>query len=143
MKTYKFKINNDKYVAKILEYKGDSVIVEVNNGTYHVEIEHEKTKAQKLIRSEKPVNPVIPSATPKKVQAGAGSVVAPIPGQIHSILVKEGDSVNSGEPVIILEAMKMENDINSTVAGTVKEIKVGEGDNVQEKQAIIVLSWCL
>jgi biotin carboxyl carrier protein len=137
MKTYKFKINNDKYVAKILEYKGDSVIVEVNNGTYHVEIEHEKTKAQKLIRSEKPVNPVIPSATPKKVQAGAGSVVAPIPGQIHSILVKEGDSVNSGEPVIILEAMKMESEINAVASGKIKKIAVKQGENVQEGQLLL------
>ena len=49
MKTYKFKINNDKYVAKIIEYKGDSVIVEVNNGTYHVEIEHEKINTPNLL----------------------------------------------------------------------------------------------
>lgn len=138
MKTYKFKINNDKYVAKIIEYKGDSVIVEVNNGTYHVEIEHEKINTPKLVRSQKPVNPVIASTVAtKKTVAGAGSVVAPIPGQIHSILVKEGDSVNAGEPVIILEAMKMESEINAVASGKIKKIAVKQGENVQEGQVLL------
>src|SRR6056297_2568279 len=100
MKTYKFKINDDKYKAKILEYKGDSIVVEVNNGTYHVEVEHEKVNTPKLVRSKKtPSTPSVKSA-PRPV-AGTGSVVAPIPGQIHSLLVKEGDTVEAGDPVLI------------------------------------------
>ena len=133
MKTYKFKINKDKYVAKILEYKGDSVVVEVNNGTYYVEIEHEESKVKKLARSKKPISNIIPVSTPKaKIVSGVGSVVAPIPGQIHSILVKEGDMVNVGDPVIILEAMKMESEIVAVASGKVVKITVKLGDNVQE-----------
>ena len=73
----------------------------------------------------------------KKTVAGAGSVVAPIPGQIHSILVKEGDSVNAGEPVIILEAMKMESEINAVASGKIKKIAVKQGENVQEGQVLL------
>ena len=137
MKTYKFKINNDKYTAKIVEYMGDSVVVEVNNGTYHVEIEHEKMKAPKLVRSQKSSGSAVPVAASKPVVTGAGSVIAPIPGQIHSLLVSEGDNVNSGDPVLILEAMKMESEINATATGTIKKIVVSKGENVQEGQLLL------
>lgn len=137
MKTYKFKINKDKYTAKILEYKGDSVIVEVNGGSYHVEIEHEATKTKKLVRSQKPTTAVTPISTPKKAVAGAGSVIAPIPGQIHTVLVKEGDMVNAGDPVIILEAMKMESEINAVATGKITKLAVKQGENVQEGQLLV------
>ncbi|MFO7895745.1 MAG: biotin/lipoyl-containing protein [Candidatus Cloacimonadales bacterium] len=136
MKTYKFKINKDKYKAKILEYKGDSIVVEVNNGTYYVEVEHEETKTPKLVRSQKTVATPSLNSKPKAV-AGAGSVLAPIPGQIHSLLVKEGDSVQIGDPILILEAMKMESEINATSSGKISKIAVSQGENVQEGQVLV------
>jgi pyruvate carboxylase len=64
-------------------------------------------------------------------------VVAPIPGLVLKVLVKEGDVVKQDQPVIMLEAMKMESEITSTVTGTIKKIHVKEGDSVQERQLLM------
>ena len=66
-------------------------------------------------------------------------VIAPMPGTIIDILVKEGEEVLEYQEVIILEAMKMENAIPSTEAGTVKEIKVQVNDKVATNQVLMVL----
>ncbi|MBT5421098.1 MAG: biotin/lipoyl-binding protein [Candidatus Cloacimonetes bacterium] len=138
MKTYKMKINGEKYDAKIKKYKSDQVIVEVNGIDYEIELETTDRRKTEIVRSEK-IHPTIDVVkTPSKpVAASAGSVLAPIPGLILRILVKEGDSVNAGDPVLILEAMKMESEITSTVTGVVKNISVKEGTSVQEGETLI------
>ncbi len=66
-------------------------------------------------------------------------ITAPMPGTIVKILVKEGDEVLDGQDVLMLEAMKMENPIPTTVSGTVKEVKVSVGDTVAGEQLMIVI----
>lgn len=66
-------------------------------------------------------------------------IVAPMPGRIIEILVQEGDPIEEYEPVVILEAMKMENQISSEQTGKVKEIKVRVGDAVAVRQVLVVL----
>ena len=66
-----------------------------------------------------------------------GDVTTPIPGRIVSVIVKKGDVVKIGQPVLIVEAMKMENEIHSPKDGTVAEIYVSEGDNVMPDEALI------
>ncbi|GAB4431684.1 MAG: hypothetical protein OHK0040_01170 [bacterium] len=66
-----------------------------------------------------------------------GDVTTPIPGKIVSILVKKGENVKLGQPVLIVEAMKMENEIHSPKDGVVSEIYVSEGDNVMPDEALI------
>jgi len=127
MKTYKMKINGEKYDAKIKKYKSDQVIVEVNGIDYEIELETTDRRKTEIVRSEK-IHPTIDVVK---------SVLAPIPGLILRILVKEGDSVNAGDPVLILEAMKMESEITSTVTGVVKNISVKEGTSVQEGETLI------
>ena len=138
MKTYKMKINGEKYDAKIKKYKSDQVIVEVNGIDYEIELETTDRRKTEIVRSEK-IRPTIDVVkTPSKpIAASAGSVLAPIPGLILRILVKEGDSVNAGDPVLILEAMKMESEITSTIAGVVNNISVKEGTSVQEGETLI------
>jgi biotin carboxyl carrier protein len=67
----------------------------------------------------------------------AGLVIAPIPGVVKSILVKEGDAVKEGDVVLVLEAMKMDNEISSRSSGKVKTIHIAIGDSVQEDQVLI------
>ncbi|WP_457750853.1 biotin/lipoyl-containing protein, partial [Thermococcus sp.] len=71
--------------------------------------------------------------------AGEGVVTAPMPGKILRILVKEGDEVKTGQGLLVLEAMKMENEVSSPKDGIVKRILVTEGDTVDSGQALIEL----
>jgi len=137
MKRYKMNINGEKYEAKIVEYKGTEVIVEVNGIEYGVELELDKPEKVQLIRSQKHSTPTPAVSSPKKNVVSAGAVVAPIPGLVLKVLVMEGDTVNAGDNIIILEAMKMESEIASTASGTVKKVLVKEGQSIQEGEAII------
>ena len=71
--------------------------------------------------------------------SGEASVVAPIPGLIVRVEVQEGEEVRAGQPLIILEAMKMENEIRSPRAGTVKAIHVVPGESVEQGKVLITL----
>ncbi len=136
MKKYKFKINGQVFETKIKEYKGTSAIVTVNGVDIPIEIEPQKNdNIPKLVRNVK--KPTVGIQTPKLPKAGSGDVIAPIPGTVVKILAKEGDFVNEGDPIMILEAMKMESEINATYSGRVKKIMVKEGDSVQEDQILL------
>ena len=66
-------------------------------------------------------------------------VKSPLPGVILDIRVKEGDTVKKGQTVIILEAMKMENNINAHKDGKISEIKVKQGDSVLEGTDLVII----
>jgi acetyl-CoA/propionyl-CoA carboxylase biotin carboxyl carrier protein len=70
---------------------------------------------------------------------GTGAIAVPMQGTIVKVLVSEGDSVEAGQAVVVLEAMKMENNINADVTGTVKEIKVSPGDTVGGGDVVMVI----
>ena len=72
------------------------------------------------------------------VSSGAARIQAPMPGLVVNVLLEQGASVEQGQTVIVLEAMKMENDLVSPIAGTIKEIKVGKGQTV-DQGAVLVL----
>jgi pyruvate carboxylase subunit B len=84
--------------------------------------------------------PAPPPPAPVKAAPAEGTPVeAPMPGMIIRYEVKEGDSVNEGDVLLILEAMKMENSITSPVAGTVKKIHFKDGDSVQRGDVLAVV----
>jgi acetyl-CoA/propionyl-CoA/long-chain acyl-CoA carboxylase, biotin carboxylase, biotin carboxyl carrier protein len=87
-------------------------------------------------------------ATPRTRRSGAGSgggatgsgdVAAPMQGTIVRVVVAVGDEVEVGDAIVVLEAMKMENNVNADKAGTVKEIRVGEGDSVGGGDIVAVI----
>jgi len=69
----------------------------------------------------------------------AGAITAVMPGLIIKVLKNEGDKVEVGETVLILEAMKMQNEIQAKVAGTVKQVCVKQGENVEIRQVLMVV----
>ena len=71
--------------------------------------------------------------------AGSGAVTVPMQGTIVKILVEVGQAVEAGQPVCVLEAMKMENQINADKAGTVTEVKVAPGDSVSSGDVVVVI----
>jgi len=67
------------------------------------------------------------------------TLTAPMPGKVIEVIAKSGSEVKLGDPVIILEAMKMKNEISAPVSGIVKEIRVKEGENVDSGNIIAVI----
>ncbi len=140
MKKYKMMINGEKYEAKVLSYKGNEARVNVNGIDYIIEIEHEAGyMSQPVIQTSKSyINPEKISSSVKR--SGSDQLTAPIPGTVISVHKKEGDSVEAGEVLITLEAMKMESELVAPVSGKIKEIKVSNGDSVLEGDLLIIIA---
>ena len=148
MKNYKFTINGNKYSVDIVDIEDNIATVEVNGSPYQVELEVE---ARKPVSAPKTVvkvaAPPTPQAAPKIAsvsQAAAapsgGSVIkSPLPGVVLDIYVKVGDSVKPGQHILMLEAMKMENNIDADKEGVVKEVRVQRNDAVMEGDVLIVI----
>ncbi len=121
----------------------------VNGTSYEVEVEElSSTGAVKSSPSVQaaPVSKPVKKASkpkpaaPKKAAPSGGSVIeAPMPGTILSIEVKKGDSVNVGDVILVLEAMKMENEIKSAVSGTVKSVDTTVGASVNPGDVLVVI----
>jgi biotin carboxyl carrier protein len=103
-------------------------LVNVNGTQYEVAVEEIDGKAAP---AAKPAPAAAPTAAPVAAAAGATKVTAPMPGTILGVNVKEGDSVKAGQPIFVLEAMKMESDITAPVNGVVRGISVHKGDSVE------------
>ena len=139
MKTYKFTIRGHAYDVEILNIEDNIAEIEVNGTQYRVELEKEikKQKTPKLVRSKVP-NPTIKERKiPKNISGKATKVVAPLPGTILQILVKVGDTVKTGDKLLIMEAMKMENQVLAEKGGTVKSINISQGDSVLQNDVLL------
>ncbi|MDO4164199.1 MAG: biotin/lipoyl-containing protein [Bacteroides sp.] len=142
MKQYKYKINGNLYNVTVNDVDENIARVEVNGTPYNVELDKPiKVAAKPIVRPAAAPKtatgaPVVarPAATPKN-----SSVKSPLPGVILDIKVKEGDVVKRGQVIVILEAMKMENNINADKDGKVVAIKVNKGDSVLEGTDLIII----
>jgi len=135
MKHFKFKIRGTKYEAVINSYENNLVDIDVNGTQYLVEIEEEivKPKTPKLVRAKVPVN-----NEDTQIRYKAGKLVkAPLPGTIIKINIKVGENVNPGDTLLIMEAMKMENNIQCEVGGKVKTIMASEGETVLQGDILL------
>ena len=84
-----------------------------------------------------PVAAVVAPAAPAVAAAGAGAVLAIMPGKIIRVLVEVGQQVQDGEPVCVLEAMKMENELHAHQSGAVQAVHVKPGDDVEKDQVLV------
>lgn len=115
-------------------------LVKVNGNTYDVTVEETGCiPASAAPAAQAPAAPAPAPAAPAANVSGGASVVAPMPGTILKVLVNVGDQVSENQPLIVLEAMKMENDIPSVASGKVLAINVKQGDSVEAGQALIVV----
>ena len=139
MKKYKFTINGADYSVEINNVEDRTIELDVNGTPYTVQIDKEvkQTKTPTLLRSV--AVPTTDQGVAVKVGAKTGTIKSPLPGTILDIFVKIGDKVSIGQRILLLEAMKMENNIESDKAGTVTEIKVSKGDAVMEGDVLIVI----
>ena len=160
MKEYKYKINGNEYSVAIIDLEGDKAAVEVNGVSYQVDILTEGYTAPAPRPAAKPAAapapapaaaPAAPAPAPQPIEpaapaaepaapAGKGTAVqSPLPGVILDIKVAVGDQVKAGQTVAILEAMKMENNINAECDGVITAIKVSKGDNILEGSDIVII----
>jgi len=139
MKKYKFNINGVDYSVQINNVEDRTMELDVNGTAYTVLLDKEvkQTKTPTLMRSV--TVPSTDQGAAVNVAAKTGTIKAPLPGTIIDIFVKPGDIVTIGQRIISLEAMKMENNIESDKAGTVTEIKTSKGEAVREGDTLIVI----
>ena len=141
VKEYKYKINGNLYKVTIGDIEDNIAHVEVNGTPYSVKME----QAPKPTVEKPVVRPVAaapkPAAAPARPAAAAAKsgVKSPLPGVILDIKVNIGDMVKKGDTVIILEAMKMENNINADKDGKVTAVNVSKGDSVLEGTDLIII----
>ena len=143
MQDFKFKIDGTEYTANVEEKEDGKLAVTVNGKAYEVEVPGHVAAAPK-VQTVKPAAAAAPvaapaaaPAAPKKASGAGTAITAPLPGVITSIEVKEGDQVKAGQTVIVMEAMKMANNITAESDGTVKAILVQQGAQVQSGDALI------
>ena len=144
MKEYKYKINGNLYNVVINELEDNLAQVEVNGTPYKVELENvikQKVTIKPVVHESAPKPaPVASTVSPAPKPAGKKSgVKSPLPGVILDIKVNVGDVVKKGQTILILEAMKMENNINADKDGTVTAINVNKGDSVLEGTDLVII----
>ena len=142
MKNYKLKINGNEYNVDINEVEGQEIKLDVNGTSYVVTVDQEiKQQKKAVVNTSRPqVTPAAAGSVQKSNAPVAGSKVqTPLPGTILDVFVNVGDAVKEGQTVVLLEAMKMENNIEADCAGTVKEVKVRKGDSVLEGDVLVVI----
>lgn len=116
--------------------------ITVNGNAYEVEIEEVKAAAAPAPKAAPaPAAAPAPKAAPAAAAPAAGdtTVSAPMPGKIVKLVASVGQAVNAGDTLLILEAMKMQNEIAAPCAGTVKSFSVYAGDSVKPGQAMVVV----
>ncbi len=159
MKTYKYKVQGVDYEVEIAEVEGKIARVNVNGIPFEIEMQkpinaakHPVLAATKQLTRPQPLPERDGSDVPQAIvtppsQGGAGSgsaaggnpIKAPLPGTVTDICVTVGQQVNVGDTVLVLEAMKMQNNIEAESAGTVKAINVNKGDSVMEGAVLLVI----
>lgn len=157
MAKYEYKVKGVDYVVEIQDIEGNIANVTVNGIPFEVEMkqpvksskqkvklsEERRVKSEEFDSSSSATNASF-STTNKPAAAAASAsgkpVVAPLPGTINEIKVKVGDKVNTGDTVVVLEAMKMQNNIDAETSGTITSINVNKGDAVMEGDTLVTIA---
>lgn len=143
MKSYKLKINGNEYAVEVKDIDNSVANVTVNGVDYNVQVEGmaSKPKVKRPAVAAVPATATGAPAPAARPAAGgaAGAINSPLPGVILDVFVKEGDTVTAGQKLMVLEAMKMENNIESDRAGVVQSMPARKGDSVLEGDVLITI----
>ena len=155
MNEYVLSINQKEYRVELGEINADYALLQVNGREFRVDLKQlglaklmpapaAAVEARPAAIAAAPAAGIAPApaAAPAAVPGGeAASVVkAPLPGLVIDVKVREGEKVKAGQNIVVMEAMKMENQIQATADGTVKRIFVKKGDNVAEGNAMVEIA---
>ena len=130
MRRLKVKVGDEEFDACIKRINRTYYKVVLNDKSFNVSIREPGVILPKKVEKKE-----------KKVEVVEGEAVkAMLPGVVTKIIVREGESVKKGDTIMILEAMKMENEVKSPKDGIVKQIVVKEGDRVEVGDVLAVIS---
>ena len=135
MKKYNLDIEGEKFGVSVESVSGDNAVVTVNGRTFKVTIEQDNISQEDAFIAQSAQQ----SPTGKSTAGSAYKIKSPLPGLILGIKVKEGQVIKEGQVVAVIEAMKMENDIEAERGGIVKSVKVEKGDSVLEGSTLLVI----
>ena len=143
MKEYKYTINGNKYEVVIGDIVDNIAAVKVNGEDFQVEMEPEAEPEKKKVVLGKPAAAASEGAATATANADNvntnNAVKAPLPGTIVEVKVAVGDEVQPGDVVVVLEAMKMANNLEAEKGGKVTAVLVKEGQSVMEDDALVVI----
>ena len=152
MRTYSYNVNGAQYDVTIESIQGQVAKVNVNGVAFDVEMlgapitegdlpAAAPAAAPAATTAAPAAAPAPPAAAPAKGAAGAGTPVkAPLPGVVTKVLVANGQAVKKGDTVVVLEAMKMENNITAECDGTVSGVCCAAGDSVMEGTTLVTIA---
>ena len=136
MKRYVVRLNDNEHEVHVLERHGNTLTFQCGKQTHRVQIE----PILEVMSPSEGGAPVVPSAPPKpstQAATNAKEIRAEMPGLVVEVLKRPGDEVAAGEAVLIIEAMKMENNLCSSIAGTIKAIHVEKGEELDNDQLLV------
>lgn len=142
MSDYILKIGDHEYRARVEEITADRATIVVDDIPYDVDLVEIGRRAKPTAvqrptsRSAAPAPPQ-PKAIVRASDERSGAVLAPLPGLILRLETKEGDAVQAGQPLLVMEAMKMENVVTAPHHGTVRKVFVAEGASVGEGDPLV------
>ena len=143
MKKYVVKIYGTEYAVKIKSVEGKTALLTVNDIPYEVEVEGLTTNPTRMSTKPTIQQPVmqseVPVTKPAPTSGNAYPMKAPLPGVILEMAVKEGDTIKQGQLLFMLEAMKMENNIESDREGVIEKINYHKGDSVLEGDVVLTI----
>ena len=128
MKEFKFKIGGTDYLATVEELQGGNMQVTVNGQTYQVEMAQTRACGPR---------PAMGGAAPVAQAGGPKNVVSELPGTVTAVKATVGQHVKRGDVLLVIEAMKMANDIVAEVDGTVQRVAVSTGQSVNQGDLLV------
>jgi biotin carboxyl carrier protein len=145
MSEYVLSIAGREYRAEVAELTAERARIVVNGTAYDVDLVEIGRRPAAIgpapaagdAPRPAPSAPAAAAPRPAPAPAGTGAVQAPLPGLILQVKVKEGDAVQAGQAIVVMEAMKMENVVPSPHNGTVRKVLVKEGDSVAEGDVLL------
>ena len=135
MRRYRLKVGEREFAIDVQEQTADRYAVSVGGEAYEVTLAEDAYPSAVSIAPRPTV--ALPPSRPAVTAGGKGALTAPMPGVILEVKVKAGDAVERGQPVAVLDAMKMHNTIASPQTGVVAEVLVAAGQTVDHGELIL------
>ncbi len=151
MTQFKFDINGSKYEVEIKSVDGNLAEVEVNGNLYQVNIDGEQNISvpvarpaakpvvappQTAVQTATPVATPQAASTPPSAGQGTKTIKAPLPGSVLKVLVEPGTAFKEGDILMVMESMKMENNITAECSGTITKVVAPAGTSVLQDDVL-------